>query len=222
MVIGDGVAAGVGDDVAAGVGEAVAGVVGVEVDVGLGVWPSVAVAVAVGASVGLAAGTGLAVAGTHGVALGLGASLGSALGDELESGVGATDWRGRLGLAFVGSGVGGDVSVALGDGVGAAVDVGLGGVGTTLGVAAGTGSDAVDWATGLEFIHVSATLSFVSTALPAAPPGRRSRLHVAAGVRPGVPSTNELDASPQLNESMTLPPTARSTRLPPVALKPPE
>src|SRR5262245_44837562 len=58
--------------------------------------------------------------------------------------------------------------------------------------------------------------------LPAAPPGLRSRLDPAAGGGPAAPSTNELDASPQLSESMTVPPRVRRTRLPPVEAKPPE
>src|SRR5919112_6826480 len=84
----------------------------------------------------------------------------------------------------------------------------------------GTGAEAVDCAKGAELIHVSPMLSFESEPFPSDPPGRRSRLDLAGGASPGVPSTNALDASPQLSESTTAPPTWRRTRLPPVALKP--
>ena len=66
----------------------------------------------------------------------------------------------------------------------------------------------------------SAPLSFVSSQLPSAPPGRRSMLDLARGAGAAEPSTNELVAVPQPTASTTDPPTCLRTREPPSAAMP--
>jgi hypothetical protein len=144
-----------------------------------------------------------------GVAVGSIVGVGSAVGTGVAVGVAVGN------AVAVAIAVAVEMAVAVATGVGASVAIGDGDN-------AGTGWEAVDCATGAEFTHVSATLSLLSVALPAEPPGSRSRLDLAGGASPGVASTNALDASPQLSESRTAPPRTRRMRLPPVALKPPE
>ncbi len=78
----------------------------------------------------------------------------------------------------------------MGSGVGVAAGVGLGvavglGVGVGVGVTPGTAGEARFCGPGVPEMNQSVALSFVSVALPAAPPGRRSRLDDAGGAAIG-------------------------------------
>ncbi len=130
--------------------------------------------------------------------------------------------RGRCGRGCrTGVGVGG--GVAVGAAVGVAVGVGVTvGVGVGLAPGAGTSGAPSPCGDGAACTNQSLALSFVSVALPAAPPGSRSRLEPAAGAAAAVPSTNAFVASPQPTASITAPPTSRSAIAPPVAANPPE
>jgi hypothetical protein len=112
--------------------------------------------------------------------------------------------------------VGVGVGTAVGLGVGAIVGVGVGeDPGPGVGAAARFCGDGAA-------TTKSAALSFVSVPLPADPPGRRSRLELAAGAGAAAPSTNAFVASPQPTASIGVPPIGRSTIAPPVAANPPE
>jgi hypothetical protein len=86
------------------------------------------------------------------------------------------------------------LSARLSVGLALALELGVGdssGVGDSRGVGdgPGTGREASDCGTGLDCTNQSALLSLVSTVLPLAPPGKRSRLDVAGGTGATVPST---------------------------------
>ena len=125
---------------------------------------------------------------------------------------------------WVGMSVGLTKGVEVGIGSGAHEHIGVG-VGDVAGVGvaptAGTAAAARDCATGDEMTTASPELLLESIALPATPPGLRSRLEPAGGALPASASTNDDAASPQLSESITAPASVRSTSDPPVADKPP-
>ena len=190
--------------------------VAVDAGDGSGDWllPTVSVGWSVGAADAL--GSGLSVGCSDGGGLDS-AVVGVGVGDAVGAGMVSSGVHGGVGSgAIVGSGVSVGGSVGMGVAVGLGVDVANG-----VGVSLGTAAAASGCGTGAPFTAASAALLFVSVALPAAPPGLRSRLDEAGGAAPADPSTKVLAASPQLSESMTAPPTTRSAMLPPVAERPP-
>jgi hypothetical protein len=156
----------------------------------------VAVGEGVGVAVGVAVGEGVGVGVAVGVAVGVG------VGDGVEVGVGVGDG------VEVGEGVGATVGVGVAVGVGDPDEVGVGSARRFCGF-------------GVVCIRKSATLLFVSVALPSVPPGRRSMLDPLVGAVAGAPSTKAFVASPHPTASTTSPPIALSATAPPVAANPP-
>ena len=159
-------------------------------------------AIAIGPGVGVAVGVGVGTAVGTGVGAGVGVGVGVGVGSAVGLG---------LGLGGEGAGTGGDVD-GPGDNAGVGVGVGLG---------VGVGAAARFCGTGALFTVQSARLLFVSSPLPADPPGRRSRLEPATGAGAAVPSTNAFKASPQPSASSGAPPIGRKTSVPPVPARPP-
>ena len=151
--------------------------------------------------------------------------VGGSMGEGVSSGVATSVGAGSVGveiavvagLAELHGGVGSGVDVSMvGEFVGvcAGVSVGVGvadGVTVVPGVGCSEGELLSRSEVGEPLKAASAELLLVSVALPAAPPGLRSRLDDAGGAAPAVPSTKLLDASPHLSESITAPPTTRRT-----------
>ena len=143
------------------------------------------------------------------MAAGVGVGVGSIV--DSGEGVSVSGVHGGVGSGVsVGSIVGLGVSVADGGGVGVAVGVG---------VELGTAAADIGWAMGAALMAASAALTFVSVALPVAPPGFGSRLDDAG--RPGRALDEGARRVSPAERSMTPPPITRSTALPPVADSPP-